>query len=137
MPDPILLFNDRPLPCSAGLTLGALLQREGVDAARVATAVNARFVPRDARATTPLQVDMIVADYGAPAENVHMIPPGYDDNRFYPVSESSRQMVRQRHRRRSRNPRPIAHSKAAQHFSPSAHNHALAQCWVAFYAFVK
>jgi sulfur carrier protein len=55
MPEETLQFNDRPLPCSAGLTLAALLQREGVDAARVATAVNARFVPREARADTPLQ----------------------------------------------------------------------------------
>ena len=40
-------------------------------------------------ATTPPQVDMIVNDYSAPAELVHMIPPGYDDNRFYPVSAAS------------------------------------------------
>lgn len=47
-------------------------------------------------ATTPLQVDMIVNDYGAPAERVHMIPPGYDDNRFYPMSVSSRAAIRSR-----------------------------------------
>jgi len=47
-------------------------------------------------ATTPLQVDMIVNDYGAPASLVHMIPPGYDDNRFFPVSASSREAIRQR-----------------------------------------
>lgn len=47
-------------------------------------------------ATTPPQIDMIVNDYGATAEQVHMIPPGYDDNRFYPVSISSRQAIRQR-----------------------------------------
>lgn len=47
-------------------------------------------------ATTPLQVDMIVQDYGAAAEQVHMIPPGYDDNRFFPVSAASRQAMRQR-----------------------------------------
>ncbi|HEY4247431.1 MAG TPA: glycosyltransferase [Lacunisphaera sp.] len=47
-------------------------------------------------ATTPPQVDMIVDDYGAPAEQVHMIPPGYDDNRFYPVSAASRTALRQR-----------------------------------------
>lgn len=47
-------------------------------------------------ATTPPQVDMIVGDYGAPAERVHMIPPGYDDNRFYPVSVASRNSIRQR-----------------------------------------
>jgi mannosylfructose-phosphate synthase len=47
-------------------------------------------------ATTPPQVDMIVGEYDAPAEQVHMIPPGYDDNRFFPVSESSRKAIRQR-----------------------------------------
>lgn len=47
-------------------------------------------------ATTPPQVDMVVNDYGAPAERVHMIPPGYDDNRFFPVSAASRSAVRQR-----------------------------------------
>jgi mannosylfructose-phosphate synthase len=47
-------------------------------------------------ATTPLQVDMIVGDYGAPAEQVHMIPPGYDDNRFFPMSVASRNALRQR-----------------------------------------
>ncbi len=47
-------------------------------------------------ATTPDQLDMIVKDYGAPAEKVCMIPPGYDDNRFYPVSAASRDAIRQR-----------------------------------------
>lgn len=47
-------------------------------------------------ATTPLQLDMIVSDYGGPAEQVHMIPPGYDDNRFFPVSSATRQTIRQR-----------------------------------------
>ena len=47
-------------------------------------------------ATTPTQVDMIVSDYGAPVEKVHMIPPGYDDNRFFPVSAASRKALRTR-----------------------------------------
>jgi len=47
-------------------------------------------------ATTPPQLDMITADYGIPSERVHMIPPGYDDNRFFPVSQASRQMIRRR-----------------------------------------
>lgn len=47
-------------------------------------------------ATTPPQYDMLVQDYGVQADKVHMIPPGYDDNRFYPVSEASRNMLRRR-----------------------------------------
>ncbi|QYM78219.1 glycosyltransferase [Horticoccus luteus] len=47
-------------------------------------------------ATTPPQLDMLVHDYGAPAGQVHMIPPGYDDNRYYPVSAASRTSIRQR-----------------------------------------
>ena len=47
-------------------------------------------------ATTPPQLDFIVTDYGIPAEKVRMVPPGYDDNRFFPVGEGSRQAIRQR-----------------------------------------
>ncbi len=47
-------------------------------------------------ATTPPQLDMIVSDYGVAPEQVHMIPPGYDDNRFFPVSAATRQTIRQR-----------------------------------------
>ena len=47
-------------------------------------------------ATTPQQLDMIVGDYGAPEPQVRMIPPGYDDNRFFPVSAATREASRQR-----------------------------------------
>ncbi|MBO3758993.1 glycosyltransferase family 1 protein [Ciceribacter sp. L1K22] len=47
-------------------------------------------------ATTPIQLDMLQEDYGLSKSRVHMIPPGYDDNRFYPVSNASRQMIRNR-----------------------------------------
>ncbi len=47
-------------------------------------------------ATTPPQLDLIVKDYETPAGKVHMIPPGYDDHRFFPVSEASRAAIRQR-----------------------------------------
>lgn len=47
-------------------------------------------------ATTPQQLDMIVEDYGLCEERLKMIPPGYDDNRFYPVSDSSRKALRER-----------------------------------------
>ncbi len=47
-------------------------------------------------ATTPPQLDMIIDDYNTPPARVHMIPPGYDDNRFYPVSDATRTMIRRR-----------------------------------------
>jgi mannosylfructose-phosphate synthase len=47
-------------------------------------------------ATTPDQLDMIVKDYGVAEQQACMIPPGYDDNRFYPVSAASRDSIRQR-----------------------------------------
>ncbi len=51
---------------------------------------------RQVVATTPDQLDMIVRDYGVPEPQVSMIPPGYDDNRFFPVSSASRQTIRPR-----------------------------------------
>lgn len=47
-------------------------------------------------ATTPEQLDIIANDYDVPADRLQMIPPGYDDARFFPVSEASRQSIRQR-----------------------------------------
>ncbi|WP_414663329.1 glycosyltransferase [Horticoccus sp. 23ND18S-11] len=47
-------------------------------------------------ATTPDQLDMIVKDYGAPSEQVTMIPPGYDDHRFFSISGATRQAMRTR-----------------------------------------
>lgn len=47
-------------------------------------------------ATTPPQLDLLAADYEAPADHCRMIPPGYDDNRFFPVGEASREAIRQR-----------------------------------------
>jgi mannosylfructose-phosphate synthase len=47
-------------------------------------------------ATTPPQLDLIVNDYEVPAQKVRMVPPGYDDHRFFPVGEASRDAIRQR-----------------------------------------
>jgi len=47
-------------------------------------------------ATTPPQLDLLVQEYDVPAAKVRMVPPGYDDHRFFPVSESSRAPIRQR-----------------------------------------
>lgn len=47
-------------------------------------------------ATTPPQLDFLVREYEVPAEKVRMIPPGYDDNRFFPVGDASREAIRQR-----------------------------------------
>jgi len=45
-------------------------------------------------ATSPLQLDMLFDDYGVAREKVRMIPPGYDDNRFYPVGNATRMAIR-------------------------------------------
>ena len=47
-------------------------------------------------ATTPQQLGLLLRDYEVPKEKCRMIPPGYDDNRFFPVGESSRAAIRQR-----------------------------------------
>ena len=47
-------------------------------------------------ATTPQQMKLFGEDYEVPSEKCRMIPPGYDDNRFFPVGESSRNAIRQR-----------------------------------------
>ena len=47
-------------------------------------------------ATTPPQLDFITKDYGIEPERVRMIPPGYDDNRFYPIGAASRDAIRKR-----------------------------------------
>jgi len=47
-------------------------------------------------ATTPQQLDLIVQAYDTPAAKVRMVPPGYDDQRFFPVSEASRAAIRRR-----------------------------------------
>jgi len=46
-------------------------------------------------ATSPVQLDMFYNDYNVPDEKVKMIPPGYDDNRFFPVSEATRDAIRE------------------------------------------
>lgn len=47
-------------------------------------------------ATSPIQLDMFFKDYNLPKEKVRMIPPGYDDNRFFPVGEASKMAIRRR-----------------------------------------
>ncbi len=47
-------------------------------------------------ATTPEQTDLLVGDYDVPEERIKMVPPGYDDARFFAVSESTRQSIRRR-----------------------------------------
>jgi mannosylfructose-phosphate synthase len=46
-------------------------------------------------ATTPQQRDILAGgEYDAPREKVRVIPPGYDDMRFFPVSLASRQALK-------------------------------------------
>jgi mannosylfructose-phosphate synthase len=46
-------------------------------------------------ATTPQQAELLGgSEYGVPADRLAMIPPGYDDTRFFPVSEASRALTK-------------------------------------------
>lgn len=47
-------------------------------------------------ATTPEQRDLIAQQYGVPPENIHMIPAGYDDGRFFAVGAAARNAIRER-----------------------------------------
>jgi mannosylfructose-phosphate synthase len=47
-------------------------------------------------ATTPAQTDMLTQDYEVPVRKMRMIPPGYDDTRFYPVGQSTRELLRRK-----------------------------------------
>lgn len=47
-------------------------------------------------ATTPLQLELLRDFYGLPAGRVEMIPPGYDDAKFYPVGTETRAAIRER-----------------------------------------
>ena len=47
-------------------------------------------------ATTPSQLSLLAQEYQVPANKCRMVPPGYDDNRFFPVGEGSCHAIRQR-----------------------------------------
>ena len=47
-------------------------------------------------ATTPPQLELLSRYYDVLPEKCRMIPPGYDDNRFFPVGESSARALRQK-----------------------------------------
>lgn len=47
-------------------------------------------------ATTPLQIGYFTKDYDIDREKIVMIPPGYDDSRFFPVSDATRDGIRER-----------------------------------------
>lgn len=47
-------------------------------------------------ATTPQQRDILAeSEYDVPLEKIRVIPPGYDDTRFFPVSLASREALKQ------------------------------------------
>lgn len=47
-------------------------------------------------ATTADQLDLLRSHYAVPDEKLRMIPPGYDDTRFYPVGKATRDALRRR-----------------------------------------
>jgi mannosylfructose-phosphate synthase len=47
-------------------------------------------------ATTPTQREILRStDYDVPNSKIRVIPPGYDDRRFFPVSQATRRMLKQ------------------------------------------
>lgn len=47
-------------------------------------------------ATTPAQRDVLCGSaYDVPLEKIRVVPPGYDDQRFFPVSLATREMLKQ------------------------------------------
>lgn len=46
-------------------------------------------------ATTPVHIDILTDEYGIDRERVVMIPPGYDDLRFFPLGDAERSMIRE------------------------------------------
>jgi mannosylfructose-phosphate synthase len=47
-------------------------------------------------ATTPQQRDILAGrDYDVPLHKIRVVPPGYDDTRFFPVSSSTRAAIKQ------------------------------------------
>lgn len=47
-------------------------------------------------ATTPVQTDLLRTGYDLDHDRLALVPPGYDDNRYFPVGEASRQAIRRR-----------------------------------------
>ena len=47
-------------------------------------------------ATTPPQLDLLIEEYGVSESACRLIPPGYDDQRFFPVGQGTRDAIRQR-----------------------------------------
>jgi mannosylfructose-phosphate synthase len=47
-------------------------------------------------ATTPDQVDFLRDDYAVAPDKLTVVPPGYDDARFYPVGAATRELLRRR-----------------------------------------
>lgn len=46
-------------------------------------------------ATTPQQRDILMGkDYDAPRDKIYVVPPGYDDVRYFPVSHATRQTLK-------------------------------------------
>ena len=46
--------------------------------------------------TTLPQLDRLVDDYSVPREKCQVLPPGFDDSRFFPLSDAARRAIRQR-----------------------------------------
>jgi len=81
---------------SAGRLAQARLDEEYNFTKRIASELSLYISADMIVATSPEQQGILVCDYRVPAEKCRMIPPGYDETRFYPVSDSARMALRKR-----------------------------------------
>ena len=48
-------------------------------------------------ATTPIQEGRLVKEYKLSSKQISMIPPGYDDNKFFPMADASKSMLKEKY----------------------------------------
>ena len=80
----------------AGDAAGARLDEQYNFTKRIASEMSLYVSADVIVATSPEQQGILMYDYKVPTQKCRVIPPGYDDTRFFPVSDSARGVIRNR-----------------------------------------
>lgn len=81
---------------SSGRAVQARLDEEYNYTKRIASELSLYISADVIVATSPEQQGILACDYRVPLEKCRMIPPGYDEARFFPVNDSARETIRKR-----------------------------------------